>query len=199
MAFVAASLTASAQSLEQFFINTPESVLPYVKKLDREALLLSYDASKDTCCTMSVAMGDSPITVTHKSSELIVFHPSKALTQEYAILPSDNDSVFCVVSTYMAPEAESNVKIYDKEWNLLSVVDVNDKAKLARPDTISESRFAEIIKTQEIKMTVANIDKKDTQTLNLQYSMALMNSEEKKAFLPVVLQTNLKWNGETFN
>ena len=192
------AIAAQAQSLKQFFIDTPDSIQPYIKKLDREALLLSADPSKDTCCSMNITYGGS-INITHIKNDLIVFHPSKTLTQEYAALPAEGDSVFCVISTYKGPEGESNVKIYDKNWTLLSKLDLTDKAKLARPDSISEARFEEIVQTQEIKMTLASIDKKDSKQLNLEFSMPLMSSDEKKAFLPLILKTNLKWDGKTFN
>lgn len=199
LALAASTIGMQAQSLEQFFCSTPDSIQPYIKKLDREALVLSIDRTKkDTLATMTIAMGGD-ITITHLTPQLIVFHPSRVLTMEYAKLPSEGDSVYCVISTYKAPEAESNVKIYDKDWKLLSSLDISDKAKLARPDTISEARFEEIIHTQDIKMTVANIDKNDSQTLNVQFSMPMMDSEEKKEFLPVNLQTSLKWDGKTFN
>ncbi len=192
------AIAAQAQGLQKFFIDTPDSIQPYMKKLDREALVMSADPSKDTCSYMNIVYGGT-VSITHLTPELIVFNPSKTLTQEYAILPSEGDSVFCVISTYKAPEGESSVKIYDKNWTWLSTLDLTDKAKLARPDSISEARFEEIIKTQEIKMTLASIDKKNSKQLNLEFSMPLMSSDEKKAFLPVVLQTNLKWNGKTFN
>ncbi len=192
------AIAAQAQGLQKFFIDTPDSIQPYMKKLDREALVMSADPSKDTCSYMNIVYGGT-VSITHLTPELIVFNPSKTLTQEYAILPSEGDSVFCVISTYKAPEGESSVKIYDKNWTWLSTLDLTDKAKLARPDSISEARFEEIIKTQEIKMTLASIDKKNSKQLNLEFSMPLMSSDEKKAFLPVILQTNLKWNGKTFN
>ena len=192
------AIAAQAQGLQKFFIDTPDSIQPYMKKLDREALVMSADPSKDTCSYMNIVYGGT-VSITHLTPELIVFNPSKTLTQEYAILPSEGDSVFCVISTYKAPEGESSVKIYDKNWTWLSTLDLTDKAKLARPDSISEARFEEIIKTQEIKMTLASIDKKNSKQLNLEFSMPLMSSDEKKAFLPVVLQTNLKWDGKTFN
>lgn len=192
------AIAAQAQGLQKFFIDTPDSIQPYMKKLDREALVMSADPSKDTCSYMNIVYGGT-VSITHLTPELIVFNPSKTLTQEYSILPSEGDSVFCVISTYKAPEGESSVKIYDKNWTWLSTLDLTDKAKLARPDSISEARFEEIIKTQEIKMTLASIDKKNSKQLNLEFSMPLMSSDEKKAFLPVVLQTNLKWNGKTFN
>ena len=192
------AIAAQAQGLQKFFIDTPDSIQPYMKKLDREALVMSADPSKDTCSYMNIVYGGT-VSITHLTPELIVFNPSKTLTQEYAILPSEGDSVFCVISTYKAPEGESSVKIYDRNWTWLSTLDLTDKAKLARPDSISEARFEEIIKTQEIKMTLASIDKKDSKQLNLEFSMPLMSSDEKKAFLPVVLQTSLKWNGKTFN
>ena len=192
------AISSQAQGLHRFFINTPDSIQPYMKKLDREAMILSADSSKDTCSYMSILYGGK-VSITHISKELIVFHPSKTLTHEFAILPTDSDSVFCVISTYKAPEGESNVKIYDKNWSLLSTLDLTDKAKLASPDTISEARFEEIAQTQEIKMVLASIDKKNTKQLNIEYSMPLMSSDEKKAFLPLVLKTNLKWDGKTFN
>ena len=192
------AIAAQAQGLQKFFIDTPDSIQPYMKKLDREALVMSADPSKDTCSYMNIVYGGT-VSITHLTPELIVFNPSKTLTQEYAILPSEGDSVFCVISTYKAPEGESSVKIYDKNWTWLSTLDLTDKAKLARPDSISEARFEEIIKTQEIKMTLASIDKKDSKQLNIEFSMPLMSSDEKKAFLPIILQTNLKWNGKTFN
>ena len=192
------AIAAQAQSLKQFFIDTPDSIQPYIKKLDREALLLSADSSKDTCCTMNITYGGN-ISITHLNHDLIVFHPSNTLTQEYAALPTEGDSVFCVISTYKGPEGESDVKIYDKNWTLVSKLDLTDKAKLIRPDSISETRFEEIVHTQEIKMTLASIDKKDSKQLNIEFSMPLMSSDEKKSFLPKILQTNLKWNGKTFN
>ena len=198
IALAAATVGLHAQSLQQFFISTPDSVQPYIKKLDREALVLSVDRTKDTLATMTIAMGGD-ITITHITPQLIVFNPSKTLTMEYALLPAETDSVYCVISTYKAPEAESFVKIYDKNWKMLSSLDISDKAKLTRPDTISEADFAEIIQSQDFKMTVASIDKNDSKTLKVQFSMPLMDSEDKKAFLPVNLQTNLKWNGKTFN
>lgn len=188
-----------AQSLEQFFCSTPDSIQPYIKKVDREALVLSVDKEKtDTLATMSLSFGGD-MSLTHFSQDLIVFNPSKVLTMEYAKLPSEAGFVYCVISTYKAPEAESLVKIYDKNWKLLSSVDISDKAKLARPDSISEARFDEIIRSQDFKMTMASIDKKDSLTLNVQFTMPLMDSEEKKAFLPIVLQMNLKWDGKMFN
>ena len=192
------AIAAQAQSLKQFFIDTPDSIQPYIKKLDREALLLSADSSKDTCCSMNITYGGS-ISITHLNNDLIVFHPSNTFTLEYAALPAEGDSVFCVISTYKGPEGESNVKIYDKNWSLLSELDLTDKARLARPDSIPEARFEEIVHTQEIKMTLASIDKKDSKQLNIEFSMPLMSTDEKKAFLPVILQTNLKWDGRTFN
>lgn len=199
LALAVSTIGMQAQSLEQFFCSTPDSIQPYIKKLDREALVLSVDKEKtDTLATMSLSFGGD-MSLTHLSQDLIVFHPSKVLTMEYAKLPSEGDSVYCVISTYKAPEAESNVKIYNKDWKLLSSVDISDKAKLARPDSISEARFDEIIRSQDFKMTMASIDKKDSQILNVQFTMPLMDSEEKKAFLPIVLQTNLKWDGKTFN
>jgi hypothetical protein len=192
------AIAAQAQSLKQFFIDTPDSIQPYIKKLDREALLLSADSSKDTCCTMNITYGGN-ISITHLNHDLIVFHPSNTLTQEYAALPTEGDSVFCVISTYKGPEGESDVKIYDKNWTLVSKLDLTDKAKLIRPDSIAETRFEEIVHTQEIKMTLASIDKKDSKQLNIEFSMPLMSSDEKKSFLPTILQTNLKWNGKTFN
>ena len=198
IALATITMASQAQGLQKFFIDTPDSIQPYMKKLDREALVMSADPSKDTCSYMNIVYGGT-VSITHLTPELIVFNPSKTLTQEYAILPSEGDSVFCVISTYKAPEGESSVKIYDKNWTWLSTLDLTDKAKLARPDSIPEARFEEIIKTQEIKMTLASIDKKDSKQLNLEFSMPLMSSDEKKAFLPIVLQTNLKWNGKTFN
>ena len=198
IALATITMASQAQGLQKFFIDTPDSIQPYMKKLDREALVMSADPSKDTCSYMNIVYGGT-VSITHLTPELIVFNPSKTLTQEYAILPSEGDSVFCVISTYKAPEGESSVKIYDKNWTWLSTLDLTDKAKLARPDSISEARFEEIIKTQEIKMALASIDKKDSKQLNLEFSMPLMSSDEKKAFLPIVLQTNLKWDGKTFN
>ena len=159
---------------------------------------MSADPSKDTCSYMNIVYGGT-VSITHLTPELIVFNPSKTLTQEFAILPSEGDSVYCVISTYKAPEGESCVKIYDKNWTWLSTLNLTDKAKLVKPDSISEARFEEIIQTQEIKMTLASIDKKNSQQLNIEFSMPLMNSEEKMSFLPAIVQTNLKWNGKTFN
>lgn len=198
IALAATTLSMQAQSLEQFFISTPDSLQPYMNKLDREALLLSVDRSKDTLATMNIAFGGA-VSLTHLSQQLIVFNPSSSLTMEYAQLPTDGDSVYCVISTYKAPEAESIVRIYDRDWRCLSTVDITRYAGLVRPDTISEARFDEIAGSQEIKMAMASIDKNNAKSLNLQYTMPLLSSDEKKAFSTVILQTNLKWDGKTFN
>ena len=81
--------------------------------------------------------------------------------------------------------------------NLVSELEKNRnfaQAKKLRTRLSNERRA-----NRQLDTTLASIDKKDSKQLNLEFSMPLMSSDEKKAFLPTILQTNLKWNGKTFN
>lgn len=190
--------SANAQSLQEMFINTPDSILPYVTHLDREALIKVYDTHKDTCSVMDVSFG-ARVSLTRVSADQIEVNTSKAMTFQYGMLPSGNDSILCLIRTYKAPEAESTVQLYTRKWQFLGELIFNNKAQFAKPDTMTIERFEEIKKMQEVPLVKAEFSKESAKTIILQYTMPMMSEDDKKAFSSIISQTKFNWDGLKYN
>lgn len=189
--------TIDAQSIHAFFVSMPDSIVPYLNASNRDILMQFTETGKDTLSIVDNQVGEKSW-VSFKSDDKIVFHPSSSLTMEIARCVSDADTVFCVVRTYKAPETESVVALYDSRWNVLSNVDISHCAATFQPDSISSERYTELRNMIEIPMVSATFAHDDSQTLLVSYSLPLLPEDEKEKVKHVIMQTKLKWDGETF-
>lgn len=97
------------------------------------------------------------------------------------------DSAVCVVKTFMAPEAESEVRFYSLDWKpkeapcWMPVLDAGCTVYefAERPDTMSVERFEELCKMVEPVMVAAELSSEE-EYIKFTLSTPLLNSEEER-------------------
>lgn len=189
--FFLASLSVHSQVLDEFFLNTPDTLLPYFKKDSRELLLKFTEENKDTLSSQPNEIGGK-VWLSHKSDDLIVVHTSSMSEIEYAIVPTSTDTLFCVIKTEYAPEAESSVYIYNKVWELQKIIDLSKYARIEFPNTISQSERDELSGMIEMKMYSARVLPDNSGLLEISQNLPNLSKEEKLRFKPCKLQINVK-------
>lgn len=192
-----------AQSLKEIFTNAPIELTPYLDQSMREELLRFAVDSKDTCSHVNNALS-TLAWISCIDNNLIVLHPNEVYTEEYRLLPNEEntDSVLCLIRTYNAPEQESTITLYDRKWNEISKVDIQSIANqslMIKPDTMTESEYDDLKHSMNFTMNYASFDKNDNNKLVLTPTTPLMTKEDKNKVKPLLLQRFVKWNGKTFN
>lgn len=102
---------------------------------------------------------------------------------------SEGAKVICLVKTFKAPEAESEVTTYDLDWNEI------ETHKFCLEDISSEASAAS--KYFEPLLISATLHSASGE-ITLKVTPVDLSDEEKESIKDIKLQTTLKWNGKTF-
>jgi len=187
---------AHAQAIEQWWLGMPDSLLGYMNKSKRiEAMDYQHMGLKID--VTNLLKGST--TVDTLTNEFLQVKLSEAALLQMRLLPKDSDSVLCVVKTLFAPEAESSVAFYDRNWKMVGQLTADTLATpfLSRPDTMATGRFEELSRLVDPVMVKCTLSVSDA-TLTQELSLPLLTKEEKQAIKAIVKQRKLKWNGERF-
>lgn len=187
------SLNVQGKALDDFFINIPDSLLPYLKTDSRELLLKFTEENKDTLSSQPNDISGR-VWLSHKSDSLIVLHTSALSEMEIAMIPMASDTLYCVIKTVHGPEAESSVYIYNKVWELQQEVVLAKYARIEFADTLSQSERDELSSMIEMKMFSAKILPEAPDTLVISQNLPTLSTEEKERFKGSKLQINVKMN-----
>lgn len=101
------------------------------------------------------------------------------------------DTLICVVQTFKAPLAESDVRIYDTQWKEVRRITF----RLA--DVIGDDAAKKYRTFFEPLLIEAHLSA-DNEGLILTVSHTNLSADEKKEIEGLKLQTSLNWNGKTF-
>lgn len=187
---------AHAQAIEQGWLGMPDSLLGYMNKSKRiEAMDYQHMGLKID--VTNLLKGST--TVDTLTNEFLQVKLSEAALLQMRLLPKDSDSVVCVVKTLFAPEAESSVAFYDRNWKRVGQLTADTLAApfLSRPDTMATGRFEELSRLVDPVMVKCTLSVSDA-TLTQELSLPLLTKEEKQAIKAIIKQRKLKWNGERF-
>ena len=107
------SATGSAQTMEQWWLNMPDTLFSYINKSKRiEAM--DYRNMGLKLDVTNLLKGSTLVdTLTNNYIEVKL---NEAALLQMRLLPKDSDTVVCVVSTFYGPEAESQICYYDRTW-----------------------------------------------------------------------------------
>ena len=140
------------------------------------------------------------------TQDFVQIRMTKASTLQMKKLPVENgDSVLCVVKTFAGPEKESELYFYNQDWKkmdasrLLDGKRMEDLAEslIQKPDTMSETRFAELKAMIEPRMVSALLLQNEN-SLVVRLSLPLLSADDKKAVNAIKVQRSFNWNGKTF-
>lgn len=199
------SMMVHAQSMRALWLSMPDSILPYISKDQRKEMIDLADNSSKTEVN-NLLNGKSVIdSVTDRYLAATV---SGSFRIQMRLLPSsDGDSLLCVVRTFLAPEPESELRFYTRQWTEVPMRRCFENGRslqelasslLVRPDSMPESRFAELRKLIDPIMVSATLSP-DNDSIDISLSLPLLSNDERRQINTIVLQRKLNWNGTTFN
>jgi hypothetical protein len=101
-----------------------------------------------------------------------------------------------MVTTFLAPEAESKVEFFSSDWKQLPTNNYytapSAEAFWFKPDTITTERFKELKKYISPVMVEARLSESDN-TLTLTLSRPLLDKDDKKMLDAVLAPVKFNW------
>lgn len=189
----------SAQTMRDVWLSMPDSIVPYLDASNRSAMLDALEQDDGTGVSGKLQESSCIDTLTSEYMSVLL---NSASTMQMRLLPTNADTVVCVVRTFFTPQAESEIAFYSTKWERLSqsfVEQVEPDRFFRRPETMSEIRFAELVSIWKgCLMVRATLDAAEP-ALILQCSSPIATRDEQKEMQPALVQISLKWNGNTFN
>lgn len=194
-----ALFTASAKDMRELWLSMPDSLIGYMDKSKRLALLDHVDMNTTAELTNKLEGKTSLDTLTSNCMQVTL---NNVVDLRMTLLPSTGegatDSILCVVRTYRNAEPESIVELYDQSWKRLRKIDFDAEMFFNRPDTISQERYEQIRSLVSVLFVKAEL-REGSDVLVLTPSLPFNTREEKEKIKSIILQTNVKWSGKTFN
>lgn len=197
--------TVRAQvTMRDVWQSMPDHLLPYLHQNLRTELLELHDM-KVKAEVKNLLSGTSVMDTL--TTDYTFLHLS-----EYSILSlklltrSDSTQLICFVKTVMAPEAESEVRFFDVNWQSLDIpsglpLQESAEALLSRmtvkPADMEEGRFEELRKMIDPVMCHVMLSPAAS-TLVMQLSIPALTRQERDDIQPIIKQISFKWDGQTF-
>lgn len=184
------ALLANAQNMRDIWINMPDSIVPYLNKSLRTELAdyVGMNMKSEVRNLIGDTTRISLLTDNYINAKL-----SKASELEIKFLDT---STIAVVKTWYSPEAESELTLYDKEWNTLKFED-NLNPIIIKPDTMTVEKFNELQQMGDIKMRVMHLNPADN-SLSADYTFPLLNKADKNNLKAITKQRKFKWSVSSF-
>ena len=196
---LSALFTASTKDMRELWLSMPDSLIGYMDKSKRLALLDHVDMNTTAELTNKLEGKTSLDTLTSNFMQVTL---NNVVDLRMTLLPSTGegatDSILCVVRTYRNAEPESIVELYDQSWKRLRKIDFDAEMFFNRPDTMSQERYEQIRSLVSVLFVKAEL-REGSDVLVLTPSLPFNTREEKEKIKSIILQTNVKWNGKIFN
>lgn len=185
----------SAKSVRDLWVAMPDSLVPCLTSAQR-ADMVDPDNMRLDVKTENLLKGES--WTERLTDDFLSVRLSEASSLQMKLLPSsEGDSVLCVVRTFMGPEPESDVRVYDQSWRQLSVLALSLEDCVCRPDTMSSARYDELMQMLDPCLLSAELST-DTQTLMVKPYVVAVTSDEREKLSAILVQKVLKWDGLRF-
>ena len=198
-----ASLDVGAKSMKDLLVSMPDEVMPCLNKNMR----LEFAELQEMGVKAEVKNLLEEVSVMDTlTQDFVQIRMTKASTLQMKKLPVENgDSVLCVVKTFAGPEKESELYFYNQDWKKMDAAPLLDgkrmedlaESLIQKPDTMSETRFAELKAMIEPRMVSALLLQNEN-SLVVRLSLPLLSAEDKKAVSAIKLQRSFKWDGKIF-
>ncbi len=173
---VAATFSASAQTIREAIKEMPDEVLPLFTKNDRLDFL-DYLASNAKAEVKNRMGGMSEMTTL--TDDYAHIRTSEASELSFKLLQKGTEQVVCMISTCQVDSMfDSKIRFYDMKWNLLDTKQIID-----------------IPKTNDFQQLVLSAQSSDLQIIQRKFAL-LPEGEKEKHEEPHL--TLLKWNGMRF-
>lgn len=188
--FLTCWLGVSAQSLREVWIEMPDSILPYLSKSQRTELA-DYVEMKAEPAVLST-FGDS-VRIERMTNNYLLLKANEATRLEIKLL--DNNTL-ALVQTWMAPAAESKLRLFNLHWQPKEVV-VDYKANIVKPDSMSDEDFSDL-KTLTFPRLKEYRLSADNNSLSVSWNYPLLSKKDVKRVTEILKSQVLNWTGKDF-
>lgn len=198
------SIKAQVVTMSEVFSQMPDSLLPYLTKNNKLDMVDFVNANMKAEITNKL---DGLSTMVSLDSTYLKIQMNQAVTlemkllQSAVLLPDSSQWVVCLLKTIGCSGSESRVEFYSSKWTKLDIkspldgISINDL--LVRPDTMSISKFNEVVSNPNAYMLSANLSESDN-SINIKATTTLITTEQKDALNPLFCNKKLYWNGYLF-
>jgi hypothetical protein len=118
--FVLAVFTAKGQTAKALFDSIPDNMLPLLTSVNRADFIDFLDSKMKAVVRNKMGENSEMTTLT---PDYIRIALTSRTTWQMKVLPTDKDSVICVIATACAPACDSNIRFYSTQWKELPVAD----------------------------------------------------------------------------
>ena len=196
------TISVNAKSLRDLWTTMPDSILPVLDKNMRTEMVELIDMGVKP--EVKNLLGENCVMDTLTSNFLQVT-TSQSSSLQMKLLPQESgDSILCVVKTFQAPEKESEVAFYSLAWKGIDAKRCLDESVVtvasyfqAKPDTMREERYQELMASLEPEMFYAELSPLEN-SITYHLSTPLLTREEKTQLQALLLQRKFNWDGIRF-
>ncbi len=195
--FAVTATTACAQNVGTVFTDIPDSLFPYFGKAQRAELVSLKRVDPSSAASLHSSFG-CEVRLDSLADDYLRLAIDSAMTMEMARLHSADvaDSLYCLLRTVLAPEAETTAMIYDKAWKTVAMVDIDSEELTQRPDTMDDDTYRELLSLIEFPMVKARFE--DNSTILLTLNAPLLFKDDRLRLERVFVQRKIKWDGGRF-
>ena len=187
-----------AQKMSEVFAAAPHDVLPLMTRNNR---LDCIDFIENNMEARVKDKFDNDVVLEEMTDDYLRLATSEVSSMEMKLVKSviagaDRDSsvvVVYVAETFMGPAADTQVRVYDSKWNMISVVSRPEVEAFVRTDAVlsSDERFSLLAEAKILTLIKGSLSKEDnTLTWELQTSEFTRDTKKAadKCLQPVVVR-----------
>jgi hypothetical protein len=186
---------SQAKDIREIWLSMPDSVITYLNK-NKRIEMVDYIDMKVRADVKNALEGTSVMdTLTHDFLQVTL---NEACTLQMRTLPSEEgDTLFCLVKSFKGPQTESEISIFNQDWQKIKNVTPLSASLIAKPDTMSTTTFDDLQRLLDVSLIEAQLSiEKPTLTLTL--SAINLSKKEKEKIRPLLSSRTLLWNGKEF-
>lgn len=191
---------ADAQRMSSLFAAMPDTILPMLTKVNRLDCI-DFMASNMPAIVQNIFDGKSEMKAL--TENYLLMNMTSQSNIEMKVLPvNDSASVICMVTTFMGPGAESEIRFYDTSWKRLDanqyLLSPNFNSFWIKSDTCDANKLAMIKSKVEIPLIRASLS---PLTADLVFTLSLddLPEESRKQIEPYLLpKLSYHWTQKKF-
>lgn len=187
------------REMKDFWLSMPDSLFEYLSDRNRREMVDFYGMGvKAEVFNRLEDMSVMDTLSTHHT--VVTLSPGSKLT--VALLQkADGDSLLCMVRTFLGPQPESVLSLFDKNWKPLSAEGILPKveatALMARPDTMTTDDYDRLALLVDPVMMSATFLPEDS-SLVFRLSTPLLFTADRDRLAAILVDRKYKWDGRAF-
>jgi hypothetical protein len=184
----------SAQTFRDMYLDTPDSVMPLLTKLDRSDFIEYLKAGMRAKVTNRL---DGVSVLKELTANYLYLQTTSSSSMQMKMLPFKGDSIMCVVNTVKAEVEDSRIAFFGRSWNRLSDGDFF-KAPSIKDFFADKDSASSYMDKCDMYLVALRLNAADDSMI-AEYTMpAYMGREDSLVVAPFLRKLVYRWNGERF-